>query len=143
MTKHEGITRRRMLQLTGVLGASAVLAGCSSQAASTESDSAKESTSASMSVYDPSGSIEISQTFAPRLDGFENKTIAFVADDAWEDDRTFPEIERLLKEKYPTVTVIREDNFIHGIDAITVENNGLPEAMQEKNVDGVIVGNAG
>ena len=149
-----GVTRLRMLQMAGALGigalgTGAMLAGCSSDPAKESASDDEAAAGAAnagpveISVYDPTGSIEITQTFAPRLDALEGKTIAFVSDDAWEDDRTFALIGELFAEKYPSVTVLTQDNFIHGIEAITKANNGLPEAMQEKGVDAVIVGNAG
>lgn len=160
MDMSNGISRRRMLQMTGILGAGAVLAGCSNQQASggtsaasdasaAASASASESAAATtggpieLTVYDPTGNVEISQTFAPRLDSIDGKTIAFVADDAWEDVRTFELIKELIETNYPSTKIITQENFIHGIEAITKADNGLPEAMQEAEVDAVIVGNAG
>lgn len=152
------MTRRRMLQLTGVstlgLGTLAVT-GCGAQEqkaqdaqdAQSEGDEttaqADSSGRVKISVYDPSGSVAITQSFAPRLDSLDDKTIAFVGNSMWEEERTFAEIERLLKEKYPTVTVIGQDNFPRHTQEITVENNGIAEKMQELGVDAAIVGNAG
>ena len=136
------MTRRRWLQMAGVLGAGALLTGCASQPSGGDAKDAKTS-AVELSVYDPTGSIEITQTFAPRLDTLEGKTIAFVSDDAWEDARTFALMQDMFAEKYPNVNIITQDNFIHGIGMITEANNGLPEAMLEKGVDAVIVGNAG
>ena len=133
------MTRRHMLQMTGILGAGALLSGCTTQQ-SGEQDGAA---AVELTLYDPSGSIEITQLFAPRLDTIEGKTIAFVSDDAWEDARTFELIKSEFAEKYPSVNIITQDNFIHGIEAITRADNGLGEAMIEKGVDAVIVGNAG
>lgn len=144
---HKGLTRRNLLAAVGMVGAGAMLAGCSNGTdanKSVETDvETQKSTPVELTVFDPSGSTEISQLHAPRLDTLDGKTIAFVSDDAWEDHRMFPLLKELFAEQYPNTTIIPQDNFIHGIDALTVENNGLPEAMQEKNVDGVIVGNAG
>ena len=99
-------------------------------------------TSVSLKVYDPSGSIEVTQTYAPRLDTLEGKTIGFVADLAWEDDRTFAIIQKYLEDTYHC-TVYGYDNWPAGIDAITKVNNGIAALMQEKGIDAAIIGNAG
>lgn len=102
------LTRRRMLQLTGVgvLGAGAMLAGVGCSSGNTPSSSSTKTESVELTVYDPTGSIEITQTFAPRLDSLDNKTIAFVGDDMWEEDRTFPLIKQLMEQKYPSITIL-------------------------------------
>ena len=96
----------------------------------------------SFKVYDPSGAMQITQMFAPRLDTLEGKTIAFVADDSWEDARMFPIIKKYLEEKYHC-TVFTSDNWPSGVDNLTKDNNGIPAMLHEKGVEGVIVGNAG
>lgn len=143
------MTRRRMLQLTGVstlgVGAALAVAGCAQQEAQQEEEVVQPAAPerVKLTVYDPSGSVAITQTFAPRLDGLEGKTIAFVGNSMWEEDRTFAEIERLLSEKYPSVKVIGQENFPRHTQEITVEDNGIAETMQEMGVDAAIVGNAG
>lgn len=146
MTHEErNFSRRHMFQMVGIAGAGALLTGCASSVtgAAHENQAATESAGASLTVYDPTGSTEIVNLHAPRLDTLDGKTIAFISDDAWEDDRTFSEIGRLLAEKFPNTKVITQENFIHGIDALTLENNGVPEQLKEANVDAAIVGNAG
>lgn len=140
------LTRRRMLQLTGVgmLGAGVTFAGagCSNNAASSSGSSASDG-SVTLSVYDPTGEVEITQEFAERLDGLDGKTIAFVGNGMWEEDRTFLLLQELMESKYSDITIITPDNFPRTSDLITVDDNGLPEMMEEMGVDGVIVGNAG
>ena len=137
-----GMSRRRMLQLTGVAGLGAFLAGCAKEEVPVP-EPAEADTTTSLKVYDPSGSVQVTQLFSPRLDTLDGKTIAFVADDAWEDERTFAVIKQLLEKNYPTINIITQDNFIHGIGAITAAKNGIPEKMKELGVDGAIIGNAG
>lgn len=145
MNETSALSRRSMLLLAGALGASAgagaVLGGCSSEQPA--QDSQEPSSSVEFNVYDPTGSIQVTQLFSPRLDSLEGKTIAFVSDDAWEDDRTFALIKQLFEERYPSVTIITQDNFISGIAAITAANNGIADKMLEMGVDAAIVGNAG
>ena len=143
MENTNGMSRRRALQIgaafgAGILGA-ASLGGCKKE----EPAPAPAPEKYEMKVYDPTGSIEITQLHTARLDTLDGKTIGFVSDDAWEDDRTFAEIKRLIERDYPTVTVLTQDNFTHGIEAITKANNGVAEQMKALGVDAAIVGNAG
>lgn len=148
----DSVTRRHMLQLTGagVLGAAALASvGCDS-ASKEVAEEKKTDTAATAApvkqtytVYDPTGSVEITQTYAPRLDTVDGKTIAFASDGMWADDRTFELITQLFAEKHPTTTIIREDNFPIGIDALTKADNPIVGMMQDLHVDAAIIGNAG
>lgn len=139
-----GLSRRRMLQMSGMFGigaAGAMLAGCSGSG-NGEPDPAPAPSTITLEVYDPSGSIEVTQTFTPRLDTLEGKTIGFVADEAWEDDRTFAMIKDYLEKTYHC-TVYWYDNWPKGIADITKVNNGIAEKMKAVGVDAAIIGNAG
>lgn len=143
------LSRRRMLQLTGVsmLGVGAMFAGagCASDGGkgSAAGEGAENSGKITLSVYDPSGNIEVTQEFAQRLDSLDGKTIAFLGNGMWEEDRTFDELEKLVAEAFPNTTIITPDNFPRHSDDLTKEDNGIADMMKEFNVDGVIVGNAG
>ena len=142
MERSDSLTRRRMLQLTGIgtLAAGvAAFTGCKQE----ETPAEPEETGLTIEVLDPSGSVAITQHFVERLDTLEGKTIAFVTNDDWESERTFPLLEQIMKEKYPGITIIREDNFARGMNDITKDNNGIAEVMLEMKVDGAILGNAG
>lgn len=163
MKKTLSLTRRKMLQLTGTVGAGALLAACApkveetvapvdptvaptvvpTEAAATAVPTEAASAPVSLTVYNPTGSFRVTQTFVPRLDTLDGKTIAFVSNDSWEADRTFPLIQQLLQERYPTATIITSDNFSHGTDRITVANSGLGEQLLEAGAQAAIVGNAG
>lgn len=125
--------------MTGAAGVGAALmaAGCAK-----EEEKPKEPEKVKLNVYNPTGDLQITQLFAPRLDTLEGKTIAFISDDAWEDARTFPIIQKYLEDTYHC-TVYSYENFTHGVEFITPDDNGIPEALKEKGVDAVIVGNAG
>lgn len=135
-----------MLQLTGVsmlgVGAVAAASGCSSDNSATD-DSQTQPEATTVRVYDPTGGIEITQSFADRLDTLEGKTIAFISNDGWEAERTFAYLNDLILAEYPSVTIINWDQFIHGTDNITKEKNGIADKLQEMGVDAAIVGNAG
>lgn len=144
MSTENGISRRRALQAFGAAGAMGIglMAGCTKQeSGSTEPPAAPKSVE--LEVLDPTGAIEITHLFTPRLDTLAGKTIAFISDDSWEDRRMFADIRPLLESMYEGISFIHEDEFIHGIGAITVANNGIPEVAKSKGADAAIVGNAG
>ena len=93
-----------------------------------------------LEVFDPSGATEITRLHAPRLDEMNGKTIALLSDDMWQSHRMLPLIKGLLEERYPGVTVIPETEFPMGSRAI--DDDSMVDLMVEKDVDGVIVGNA-
>ena len=140
----ETLTRRRLIGATAAATAAAgiaAIAGCKKE----ETPVTPEPTTpepVKFKVYNPSGAMQITHMFAPRLDSLEGKVIAFVADDSWEDARMFPIIKKYLEEKYHC-TVFEKDNWPSGVDNLTKDNNGIPELLHEKGVEGVIVGNAG
>lgn len=137
------MSRRRMLQLTGAsalgVGALAAAAGC------TQENTPEEpvDTSVTLTVYDPTGSFDVKYTFAERCDTFEGKTVGFVADDSWEDTRTFAAIKEWLNKNYPSCTVYTQDNFLHGTGNISKDNNDIAEQMKALGVDMAFIGNAG
>ena len=93
----------------------------------------------SLEVYNPTGTIEITQLYAPRLDELSGKTICELSDLTWDDYRTFPRFRELLQKRFPDVTIIPYTEFpgIYG-----VEEETLAKALKEKGCDGAIVGNA-
>ena len=136
----ETMSRRRMLQLTGI---STLAAGAAALVGCKQEEEPAAPTTLTIETLDPCGSVAITQHFVDRLDTLEGKTIAFVTNDDWESSRTFPLLEELITKKFPGVTIIREDNFARGVNDITKDNNGIAEVMKEKGVDGAILGNAG
>ena len=148
MSTENGISRRRALQAFGAAGVMGIglMAGCTKQESGTEVSGTTEPAApknVELEVYDPTGAIEITHLFTPRLDTLAGKTIAFISDDSWEDRRMFADIRPLLESMYEGISFIHEDEFIHGIGAITVANNGIPEVAKSKGADAAIVGNAG
>ena len=59
-----------------------------------------------LEVFDPTGSIVVTQLHAPRLDTLDGKTVCEVSNEGWQTGRTFPYIRELLQQMYPTVTFI-------------------------------------
>ncbi len=93
-----------------------------------------------LNVYDPSGAIEVTQLFTPRLTDLNGKTICQVSDNMWEADRTFPLIGQLLQRQFPTMKVVSYKDLP---EASTDVNPKLAEAVKAAGCQGVIVGNAG
>jgi hypothetical protein len=94
-----------------------------------------------LTLYDPTGAFQVSQTFAPRLEDLNGKTICEVTDDSWETDRTFPAIRQLLQKMYPTLKVVTFDRFPFLSTGTDVP--GLEDAVKKEGCQGAIVGNAG
>ncbi len=94
-----------------------------------------------LTLYDPTGAFQVTQTFAPRLEDLNGKTICEVTDDSWEADRTFPAIQELLQKRYPTMKVVTFDRIPFLSTGTDVP--GLEDAVKREGCQGAIVGNAG
>jgi hypothetical protein len=94
-----------------------------------------------LEVYDPTGSVEVSLLFAPRLDTVEGKVICEVSNGGWEAGRMFPLIRELLQKQFPTAEFIPYTEFPVGIFDIDIAEIG--EMAKEKGCEAAIVGNAG
>jgi hypothetical protein len=92
-------------------------------------------------VYNPTGTFEITQAFAPRLPDLNGKTLCEVSADSWEHDRTFPVIRNSLKRQFPAVKIMTYERFPHGIPGMDVD--ALAPKLLEFGCQGAIVGNAG
>ena len=93
-----------------------------------------------LTVYDPTGAIEVTQLFSPRLADLNGKTICQVSDNLWETDRTFPLIGQLLQRQFPTMKIVSYKDLP---EASTDVNPKLIAAVKAAGCQGVIVGNAG
>ena|GEM_PF-1070062 len=96
-----------------------------------------------LEVYDPTGAIEVTQLFSPRLDTLEGKTICEISNESWQADRTFALIEEVLTKLYPTIKFIPWTEFPSGTDVITAESSGIGDLVKAAGCDAVITGNAG
>ena len=94
-----------------------------------------------LKVYDPTGAIEVTQLFAPRLADLHGKTICELSNGSWEAHRTFPVIRELLQRQFPTAKFIPYTDFPVGTAKIDVP--GIGNVVKKKGCDAVIVGNAG
>ncbi len=93
----------------------------------------------SIEVYDPTGTIEVTECHAPRLADLSGKTVCELSDRVWEDYRTFPLIQELLQRRFPNAKIIPYSEFP---SAYGVEGDVLRKVIKEKGCDAVIVGNA-
>ena len=86
-------------------------------------------------------------TMAPRLDTLEGKTIGAIWNGGFRGDESFPIIEKMLRERYPTVTLIPYTEFsLTTIASFHPEKKEktletLRAELKEKGCDAVITGN--
>ena len=93
-----------------------------------------------LEFHDPSGTLEITQPFAPRLDTLEGKRIGFVSNEQWQAYRMLPALKEMLEADFPGVEVLPIDSFPQGNALIGTEETAA--AVRKSGVDAVIVGNA-
>ena len=92
-------------------------------------------------VYSPTGAIEITQLFSPRLPNLDGKVICEISNDSWETHRTFPAIREHLQRQYPTTKIIPYTEFPLG--KMELENaEDIGELVLKKGGQAAIVGNA-
>ncbi len=93
-----------------------------------------------MEVYNPCGTVQVTNLHAPRLDTLGGKTIGELSNGDWEYARTFALIRELLQKRFPDAKIVPFTEFPMGTLEIDVENIG--EVVKEKGCDCVILGNA-
>jgi len=93
-----------------------------------------------LEFYDPSGCLEITQRYAPRLSSLAGKRVGFLSGEQWQAHRTLPMLKSLLEDDFPGVEVLPLDTFPSGEHAVGAE----PTIRQVKDsgVDAMIIGNA-
>ena len=88
-----------------------------------------------------------SMTMAPRLNTLEGKTICEIWNGGFRGDESFPLIERMLRERYPTVKIIPYSEFpLATVASFHPEKKqdtleALRAQIKEKGCDAVITGN--
>ncbi len=93
-----------------------------------------------LEFYDPSGTLEVTQPFAPRLDTLDGKRIGIVTNDQWQACRMMPKLKEMLEHDFKGVEVLAVDAYPQGNLLIGTEETA--KAVKESGVDAVIVGNA-
>jgi Asp/Glu/hydantoin racemase len=97
-------------------------------------------TMVTLEFHDPSGTLEVTQPFAPRLDTLEGKRIGIVTNDQWQAYRTLPKIKELLEADFKGIEVLPLDAYPQGNLLIGTEETA--EAVKKSGVDAVVVGSA-
>ena len=93
-----------------------------------------------LEFYDPSGTLEVTQAFAPRLDSLAGKRIGIVSNEQWQAFRMLPMLKELLEKDFPGITVLPVDAYPQGNALIGTEETAA--MVKKSGVDAVIVGNA-
>ena len=93
-----------------------------------------------LEFHDPSGTLEVTQPFAPRLDTLEGKRIGFVSNEQWQAYRMLPALKNMLEQDFPGIEVLPIEAFPQGNALIGTEETAT--AVKKSGVDAVIVGNA-
>jgi hypothetical protein len=99
-------------------------------------------------VVSPLGEpVAASITLAPRLNTLEGKTIGEIWNGGFRGDESFPMIERMLRERYPTVKIVPYSEFpLATVASFHPEKKqetlqALRAKLKEKGCDAVITGN--
>jgi hypothetical protein len=93
-----------------------------------------------LEFYDPSGCLEITQQFAPRLPSLDGKRIGFLSGDQWQAHRTLPMLKALMEADFPGIEMLPIDAFPQGEHAVGADST--IQQVKESGVDGMIIGNA-
>lgn len=93
-----------------------------------------------LEFHDPSGTLEVTQPFAPRLDTLEGKRIGFVSNEQWQAYRMLPALKEMLEQDFAQVEVLPIDAYPQGNLLIGTEETAA--AVKKSGVDAVIIGNA-
>src|SRR5580704_6299641 len=93
-----------------------------------------------LEFYDPSGRLEITQHFAPRLPSLSAKRIGILSNDQWQAHRTLPMLKALMESDFPGIEVLPIDTFPQGEHAVGADST--IQQVKESGVDGMIIGNA-
>ncbi len=96
--------------------------------------------SVGLRVYDPTGSMTVTQLFSPRLADLSGKIVCELSNGLWEAHRTFPFIRELLQKQFPTIKIIPYTEFPIGKDAIDSEE--IVAKVRAQGGDAVLIGNA-
>jgi Asp/Glu/hydantoin racemase len=95
---------------------------------------------AKLELYDPTGSTEVKQPHATRLDALRGKRIGFLTNEQWQAYFALPLIREMIETDFPGTEVLALDAFPKGNEQI-----GTPataKLVKESGVDAVIIGNA-
>ena len=93
-----------------------------------------------LEFHDPSGTLDASKPYAPRLESLNGKKIGMLSNGQWQAYRMLPMLKTMLEADFEGIEVLSEDSYPQGNTMI-----GTAEVVQQvidSGVDAVIVGNA-
>ena len=93
-----------------------------------------------LEFHDPSGTLDASKPYAPRLESLNGKKIGMLSNGQWQAYRMLPMLKTLLEADFPGIEVIPEDRYPQGNTKIGAAE--VVQQVKDSGVDGVIVGNA-
>jgi hypothetical protein len=93
-----------------------------------------------LEFYDPSGTLEVTQAHAPRLDTLTGKKLGIVTNEQWQAFRMLPLMKDMLEKDFPGIEVLPIDAFPQGNAMIGTEETA--KLIKSSGVDAVIVANA-
>ncbi len=93
-----------------------------------------------LEFYDPSGSIEVTQAHAPRLESLAGKRVGIVSNEQWQAFRALPLLKSMFEQDFPGIEVLPIDTFPQGNALIGTEETA--KLVKQSGVDAVIIGNA-
>ena len=94
-----------------------------------------------LEVYNPTGSTQVVQSHATRLNTLAGKTICELSNGEWGAQRIFPAIRELLQKRFPDTKLVPFSEFPVGTEKI--DNEATIDMVARRGCDAVIVGNAG
>jgi hypothetical protein len=93
-----------------------------------------------LEFYDPSGCLEITQSYAPRLASLAGKRVGILSGEQWQAHRTLPLLKSLMEADFPDIEILPIDRFPSGEHAVGADST--VQQVRESGVDAMIIGNA-
>ena len=90
--------------------------------------------------HDPSGTLDASKPYAPRLTSLAGKRIGLLSNAKWQAFRMLPLLKTMLEADFPGIEVMSEDHFPQG-NAV-IGNEDVAHLVKQSGVEAVIIGNA-
>jgi hypothetical protein len=95
-------------------------------------------------AHDPTGGVEVSELFAPRLADLNGITVCELANRMWESERTFPVIREALMRRYPTMKIVPYTETPFFDERLSLEELAkVADTVKSAGAQAAIIGNAG
>src|SRR5262245_65554847 len=93
-----------------------------------------------LEFHDPSGSMEVTRSHAPRLASLDGRRIGFLSNEQWQAHRMLPLLKSLLEADFAGIEVLPVDAFPQGNTEIGSDDTAA--LVKRSGVDALIIGNA-